>query len=84
VQKSPHFWHLLTENPDAGVLQKPTGPYALGSRDEALLIVGYIYAVWYETPGAVDMLRVLGRRRRSRKVRWLAGQSVLENVTANV
>ncbi|XP_044716967.1 MYND finger domain-containing protein [Hirsutella rhossiliensis] len=57
---SPHFWDLLIENPDAGVLQRPSGPYAKRSRDEALLMVGYCYAAWYETPGAVDVLRSLG------------------------
>lgn len=56
---SPHFWELLIENPDAGVLRRPTGPYATRSKDEALLNVGYCYAAWYETPGAVDLLRSL-------------------------
>ncbi|KFH43501.1 Zinc finger MYND domain-containing protein-like protein [Hapsidospora chrysogenum ATCC 11550] len=60
-ETNPHFWHLLTENPDAGALQRPTEACTMGSRDEALLLVGYSYALWYETPRAVDMLRGLGK-----------------------
>lgn len=56
-----YFWKLLVENPDAGVLQLPNGPYGKGSRDEALLILVHSYAAWYETLGAVDLLGGLGK-----------------------
>ncbi|KAK9443859.1 zinc finger domain-containing protein [Metarhizium brunneum] len=56
-----HFWELLVSDPDAGVLQRPNGPYTHRSKEEALLVIGYSYASWYETPGAVDMLRSLSK-----------------------
>ncbi|KAG6039701.1 hypothetical protein E4U41_002195 [Claviceps citrina] len=56
-----HFWDLLINDPDAGVLRRPTGPYASRTRNEALLTLGHCYSSWYETPGAVDMLRSLGK-----------------------
>ncbi|KAG9252919.1 uncharacterized protein F5Z01DRAFT_682176 [Emericellopsis atlantica] len=62
VQKhNPHFWKILVEEPDAGVLQRPSGPYSQKTREEALLTVGYSYAAWYETPGAVRVLRSLAK-----------------------
>ncbi|OAQ58396.1 zinc finger domain-containing protein [Pochonia chlamydosporia 170] len=56
-----HFWELLVKDPDAGVLQRPNGPYTHRSKEEALLVIGYSYASWYETPGAVDVLRSLSK-----------------------
>ena len=56
-----HFWELLVKDPDAGVLQRPNGAYAQRSKKEALLVIGYSYASWYETPGAVDVLRSLNK-----------------------
>lgn len=60
------FWDLLVKDPDAGVLQRPNGGYALGTKEEALLALGYSYASWYETPGAVDMIRTLGGRKEKK------------------
>ncbi|EFY89534.1 hypothetical protein MAC_04389 [Metarhizium acridum CQMa 102] len=56
-----HFWDLLVEDPDSGVLHRPAG-YSPKSADEALMVVGYSYASWYETPGAVDVLRNLSKQ----------------------
>ncbi|EQL00004.1 hypothetical protein G6O67_001094 [Ophiocordyceps sinensis] len=56
--RNPHFWKLLIEDPDASVLWRPNG-YNLSSRDNALVMVGYCYAAWYETPGAMDVLKRL-------------------------
>lgn len=53
-----HFWDLLVEDPDCGVMCRPDS-YSPQSKDEATLVVGYSYASWYETPGAVDVLRNL-------------------------
>ncbi|EGR47373.1 uncharacterized protein TRIREDRAFT_122500 [Trichoderma reesei QM6a] len=58
---NPHFWKLLVNHPDAGVLRRPSHAYSLQTEDEALLVLGYNYAAWYETPGAVDMLKGLGK-----------------------
>lgn len=58
---NPYFWRLLVEDPDAGVLQRPTDAnYSTRTKGEALTILGYSFASWYETPGAVDVLRSLG------------------------
>ncbi|OAQ85951.1 MYND finger [Purpureocillium lilacinum] len=64
---NPHFWKILVEKPDAGVLERPAGPYGQQSRDEALLMVGYNFASWYETPGAIDVLRSLAGGKASGK-----------------
>ncbi|KAJ6436856.1 MYND finger [Purpureocillium lavendulum] len=56
-----HFWKILVEEPDAGVFQRPSGPYGQRTREEALLMTSYSYAAWYETPGAVSVLRSLAR-----------------------
>ncbi|PTB61689.1 hypothetical protein BBK36DRAFT_62512 [Trichoderma citrinoviride] len=58
---NPHFWKLLVNDPDAGVLRRPAHAYSPRTEDEALLVLGYNYAAWYETPGAVDMLKSLGK-----------------------
>ncbi|KAL6871746.1 hypothetical protein HDV57DRAFT_272005 [Trichoderma longibrachiatum] len=58
---NPHFWKLLVNDPDAGVLRRPAHAYSPRTEDEALLVLGYNYAAWYETPGAVDMLKNLGK-----------------------
>ncbi|UNI18489.1 hypothetical protein JDV02_004755 [Purpureocillium takamizusanense] len=60
---NPHFWDILVNKPDAGVLERPSGPYGQRTRDEALLVVGYNFASWYETPGAVDVLRSLAKKK---------------------
>ncbi|OTA04373.1 hypothetical protein A9Z42_0049790 [Trichoderma parareesei] len=58
---NPHFWKLLVNDPDAGILRRPAHAYSPQTEDEALLVLGYNYAAWYETPGAVDMLKGLGK-----------------------
>ncbi|PHH88599.1 hypothetical protein CDD83_7326 [Cordyceps sp. RAO-2017] len=55
---NPHFWNLLVEDPDVGVLNRPN-QYSTRSSEEAILVIGYSSAAWYETPGAVDVLRKL-------------------------
>ncbi|KJZ80183.1 hypothetical protein HIM_00033 [Hirsutella minnesotensis 3608] len=54
-----HFWEVLDKNPDWGVLRRPNGPYGLQSEGEALLNIGYVYAAFYETPGAMAVVRGL-------------------------
>ncbi|EFY94478.1 zinc finger domain-containing protein [Metarhizium robertsii ARSEF 23] len=49
-----HFWELMVKDPDAGVLQRPFGTYTQGSGEEALMVIRYSNASWYEMPGAVD------------------------------
>ncbi|KAH6605830.1 zinc finger domain-containing protein [Trichoderma cornu-damae] len=58
---NPYFWDLLVNDPDAGVLQRPTESYSHRTRDEALLVLGFSYAAWYETPRAVNVLRTLSK-----------------------
>ncbi|QUC23391.1 uncharacterized protein UV8b_07632 [Ustilaginoidea virens] len=53
-----YFWDLLIHDPDAGILRRPMR-YAARSQEEALQMLGYHYAAWYETPGAMDVLRGL-------------------------
>ncbi|OAQ67612.1 MYND finger [Pochonia chlamydosporia 170] len=62
IQKyNPYFWNLLINDPDAGVLRRPNGGYTHWSKEEALLVLGFNYAAWYETMGAMDMLRKLNK-----------------------
>ncbi|TFA99787.1 hypothetical protein CCMA1212_008481 [Trichoderma ghanense] len=58
---NPRSWKLLVHDPGAGVLRRPAYAYSPRTEDEALLMLGYNYAAWYETPGAVDMLKSLGK-----------------------
>lgn len=59
---NPHFWNLMVNNPDACVLRRPQfDGYAQRSEEEALFILDYTFAAWYETPGAVKMLRDLAK-----------------------
>lgn len=59
---NPHFWNLMVNDPDAAVLRRPVfDGYAQRSEEEALFILGYTFAAWYETPGAVKMLRDLAK-----------------------
>ncbi|KAL7923129.1 hypothetical protein ACQKWADRAFT_67378 [Trichoderma austrokoningii] len=59
---NPHFWDLMVNNPDACVLRRPqVDGYAPRSEEEALFILDYTFAAWYETPGAVNMLRDLAK-----------------------
>ncbi|EXU95145.1 hypothetical protein X797_011767 [Metarhizium robertsii] len=53
-----HFWELLVKGPDAGVLRRPFRTYTQGSGEEALLVIRYCNASWYEMPGAVDCFGV--------------------------
>ncbi|KAJ6438172.1 MYND finger [Purpureocillium lavendulum] len=64
---NPDMWPILVDNPDAGVLERPAGPYGQHTRDEALLMVGYNYAAWYETPGAIDVLRSLAKEQKAKE-----------------
>ncbi|KAK2598139.1 hypothetical protein QQS21_005690 [Conoideocrella luteorostrata] len=56
-----YFWGMLVKGMDAGVLQSPIDPSAEQSFEEALLVIENSYASWYETPGAVDVLRSLSK-----------------------
>jgi hypothetical protein len=59
---NPHIWRLMVDDPDACVLRRPQfDGYAQRSEEEALFILDYTYAAWYETPGAVKMLRDLAK-----------------------
>ncbi|KAL6910246.1 hypothetical protein GGI43DRAFT_5090 [Trichoderma evansii] len=59
---NPHFWNLMVNDPDACILRRPEfDGYAPRSEEEALFILGYTFAAWYETPGAVEMLRDLAK-----------------------
>ncbi|QLI63649.1 uncharacterized protein G6M90_00g002010 [Metarhizium brunneum] len=53
-----HFWDLLVEDPDCGVLRRPASNPPQ-SKNEAIEVVKYSYASWYKTPGAVSVLRNL-------------------------
>jgi hypothetical protein len=59
---NPHFWELMVNDPDACVLRgAELNGYAQRSVEEALTILGYTFSAWYETPGAVNILRDLAK-----------------------
>ncbi|PTB43540.1 uncharacterized protein TrAFT101_002099 [Trichoderma asperellum] len=61
---NPYFWNLMVNDPDACVLRTPQyNGYAQRSEQEALVILAFTFAAWYETPGAIKMLRDLAKMR---------------------
>jgi hypothetical protein len=59
-QCNPHFWRSMLNNPAAAIADRPDA-YSPGSREEACLILGYNFAAWAETPGAMDTIRTLSQ-----------------------
>ncbi|KAM0252851.1 hypothetical protein ACHAQJ_007537 [Trichoderma viride] len=59
---NPHFWNLMVNDPDACILW-PQNPDDQMQRSlgEALVVLGYAFSAWYETPGAVKVLRDLAQ-----------------------
>ncbi|PHH77133.1 hypothetical protein CDD80_901 [Ophiocordyceps camponoti-rufipedis] len=51
-----YFWDILLEDPDEAIESTPQ-LYSPGSEQEALLMGRFSIASWYETPGAVEVLR---------------------------
>lgn len=56
--RNSRFWPILIDHPDWGISRRPQA-YSPGSEAEAILIVGYSFAAWYETLGAIGILRTL-------------------------
>lgn len=50
-----HFWTLFLINPITSAVSRPSG-YEHGSREEASLVLGYTYAAWAETLGAIELI----------------------------
>ncbi|KAJ4154513.1 hypothetical protein NW754_001461 [Fusarium falciforme] len=55
---NPHFWPSMFNNPAAAIAARPVA-YSAGSQEEAHLMLGYNFAAWAETPGAIDMIMAL-------------------------
>ncbi|KAF4592373.1 MYND finger [Ophiocordyceps camponoti-floridani] len=53
---SEYFWDILLDDPDEAIEAQP-GCYSPRSEQEALLMGSFNVASWYETPGAVEVLR---------------------------
>ena len=61
IQKdNPYFWRSMLDNPASAIAARP-GAYSPGTQSEANLILGYSFAAWAETPGAIEMIRSLSR-----------------------
>ena len=57
-QKYPRFWALLLDNPEVTMLPNPDLSTRL-SVEGTTIMFGYTYAAWYETPGAMEIIRTL-------------------------
>ncbi|KAF7561032.1 hypothetical protein G7046_g3102 [Stylonectria norvegica] len=53
-----HFWPSILYNPGPAVAASPE-IYSAGTKSESNLVVGYSYASWAETPGALEMAKAI-------------------------
>ncbi|KAF4506559.1 hypothetical protein G6O67_006630 [Ophiocordyceps sinensis] len=55
------FWRSMLCNPAKAIADRPES-YSHGSYEESCLMLGYTYAAWAETPGAIDVIRALSNK----------------------